>query len=183
MEDYIAIHLNSSEQPTIEASVEHTDKLIYDFNKFAMKKRHKAVWIFFYIVIVIAFVGGFYTMFTGDIADGLISVVIGIIGLGFPSLIMKSSARASNNSIDRQSKHNYKFYREYFAETTCYSIEAVPYSAIEAAYENDAYFFIFIEKNKGFIISKAAFEVNTPFELRKLLKEKLGGKFTVYCKA
>lgn len=181
MEDYIAIHLNSSEQPIIEASVEHTEKLIYDFNKFAMKKRHKAVWIFFYIVIVIAFVGGFYTMFTGDIADGFISVVIGIIGLGFPSLIMKSSARASNNSIDRQSKHNYKFYREYFAETTCYSIEAVPYSAIEAAFENDAYFFIFIEKNKGFIISKSAIEVNMPLELRKLLKEKLGGKFDVCC--
>ena len=65
----------------------------------------------------------------------------------------------------------------------CYSIEAVPYSAIEAAFENDAYFYIFIEKNKGFIISKSVIEVNTPLELRKLFKEKLGGKFTVYCKA
>lgn len=178
MENYVDIYLDSEEKPLAEASFKHTEKLIYDFNRFAAEKRHKAVFICFYIVMLIAFAAGIANIAT---LEGFTSAIFACIGFSFPALIAKSTARSLKDSLECQSIHNYRFYNEYFVESTCYSVDAVPYSAVMDSYENKDYIYIFISANRGYIIPKSALSEGMPFELRKLLKERLGGKFDVRC--
>lgn len=178
--NYVERYLNSNEPVLFEAAVVNTDKLLYDFDIFAYKQRHRMIYILFMIVFIFAIVSGAIVMFA-DFGKGLVSVIMGIVGLIFHRFMFKFTSARESKSIVKGGTHNYRFYQDYFVEVTNYVLEAMPYEVVIDAYETDEYFYIFISDRAAYILPKNTFVFNTPQEMRKMLSMKLGNRFIVQC--
>lgn len=179
--NYVERYLNTDEPVLFETDVVNTDKVLYDFDMFGYKHRHRMMYTLFMIVFIFAIVGGAIVMFA-DFGKGLISVIMGIVGLIFHRFMFKSTSARESKSIAKGGTHNYRFYQDYFVEATNYVLEVMPYEVVIDAYETDEYFYIFISDRSAYILPKNTFVINTPQEMRKILSMKLGNRFTVHCK-
>ena len=168
--NYVERYLNSDEPVLFEADVINTDKVLYDFDMFGYKYRHRMMYTLFMIVFIFAIVGGAIVMFA-DFSRGLI----------FHRFMFKSTSARESKSIVQGCTHIYKFYQDYFVEVTNYVLEAMPYEVVINAYETDEYFYIFISDRSAYILPKNTFVINTPQEMRKMLSMKLGNRFIVKC--
>ncbi|MDE6133327.1 MAG: YcxB family protein [Oscillospiraceae bacterium] len=178
--NYVERYFNTDEPVLFEADVINTDKVLYDFNMFAYKHRHRMMYILGMIVFIFAIVSGAIVMFA-DFSKGLISVIIGIAGILFNRFIFKFTSAKESKSIVKGCTHIYKFYQDYFVEVTNYVLEAIPYEVVVDAYETDEYFYIFISDSAAYILPKNTFVFSTPEEMRNLLTMKLGNRFIVHC--
>lgn len=178
--NYIERYLNTDELVLFEADVVNTDKVLYDFSMFTYKHRHRMIYILCMIVFIFAIVGGAIVMFA-EFGKGLISVIMGIMGLLFHRFIFKSTSARESKSIVKGGMHIYKFYQDYLVEATNYVLEAIPYEVVVDAYETDEYFYIFVSEGAAYILPKNTFVFNTPQEMRKMLTMKLGNRFIVQC--
>lgn len=178
--NYVERFLHTDEPVLFEADVVNTDKMLYDFDMFAYKHRHRMMYILGMTVFIFAIVSGAIVMFD-DFGKGLISVIIGITGILFNRFIFKFTSAKENKSIVKGGTHIYKFYQDYFVEVTNYVLEAIPYEVVVDAYETDEYFYIFISDRAAYLLPKNTFVFNTPEEMRKLLTMKLGNRFIIHC--
>lgn len=181
--NYVERFLHTDEPVLFETNALMDKKHTEDFNKFNYTKRNAAIFIVSLIVGIFGILGALASAVLGEFSKGSISMLCGILCIGFPFMNIKKAASDSmKNGYHYGNINNYKFYQEYFVNTDFFTISIIPYNIVVDAHETDEYFFLYISKHQAHVIPKYSFVINTPDEMRKMLTIKLGNRFIVHCK-
>lgn len=181
--DYIDKYLNSDDPLLFETRAPIIEKDSREFSRFTFTKKNNGLLAFYIILAVITFLLAIMQFMVGDYVSAFVSLVIVIlIPIFFNFMIKKSGKLSSDAPFLSGNVNNNKFYQDYLVNKDFHTMSVIPYTMVVEAHETAEYFFIYITKQQAFIIPKSSFIYNTPEEMRKLLRIKLGGRFIIHTK-
>ncbi len=158
----------------------------YKFNLFGFKRNLPGIIAIYVILFLINVISQLPGLLTGERFDFTLNT---FLFLSIPLLIFltynttKKTVRETLQSpMLINNVNRFLFYQDCMENIDNQSRTVVFYNQFINAYETDEYFYLFIEKNRAFIIGKYGFTYNTPEEMRKLLTIKLGNRFIVKTK-
>lgn len=155
----------------------------FRFHIFTLTKSMKGILIFIAVMIFIDFLFQLSNILRGEKTDFSAIVLTVFILPVFEYLYVKKFTKDSLAApIHCSNVNRFVFYQNCFEIFDNYSRVTLPYNMLVESYETKEYFYLFIEKNRAFIIGKYGFTYNTPEEMRKLLTIKLGNRFIVKTK-
>lgn len=183
MESYIENYLNTSEPVSFEAKAPMDSKQLEDFNIFNYTRRSTGIITVGFIVAFGCIIVGITKIASCEIFNAVTFFIEALVCASIPFITAKvMSANEVKSAYYDQNFNEYKFYNYYFVNIDRFTVTVVPYNFVSDAHENGEYFFLYISKQKAYIIPKNSFLINTPEEMRKFLYYKPGDRFTVHCK-
>ncbi len=158
----------------------------YKFNLFAFKRNLPGIIVIYAIIFLLDVTSQLPGLLAGERFDftAIIFLLLFIpLFIFFTYITTRKAIRATLQSpMLINNVNRFLFYQDCMENIDNQSRTVVFYNQFINAYETDEYFYLFIEKNRAFIIGKYGFTYNTPEEMRKLLAIKLGNRFIVKTK-
>ena len=89
----------------------------------------------------------------------------------------KTKKEFQSDKVQKNLVNYYFFYKEYFKVKNKMGSFKLRYYKIYRAYENENYFYLYLDKDYAFIIEKSGFIIGNKDEFRDFIKSKLRFKF------
>lgn len=171
--NYFERYFTSGEPVFFELNVPMDKKHIIDYNNFGYRIKNRKIFL-------LNAVTGAVCILLGALAGSSFTVILGVLCIALPYISLRSaSVRSLENAYCMGNGDNYRFYADYFADRSNFSLEVMPYELVAEAFETEDYFFIFQTSNKAYIIPKYCFIYGDPLSFRAMLSEKLGSRFHI----
>lgn len=158
-----------------ENTTTYTRELYKEFVEFHNRKynlKYNSYTLFVLILIVFCMVLQFYY---NEILLGCIFILFLMVFLVWrvfhPIFFVKKEA--NSNKVKKQLTNTYSFYDNYMEiknNTDCFSLK---YYKIHKVFETDNYFYLYINKNYSFVLSKNTFSIGDPNNFYSFIKSKL----------
>ncbi len=147
--------------------------------KFHQSKNNWKYWVytaFFSVLFIICII------FQIVAKNYLISILIFLLFLTFLTYrfffpTYKAKKELHSSKIQNNLVNYYMFFEKYFKIKNQISTAKIKYHKLYKAYNNNDYFYLYIDKNNAFIIEKTGFLIGDAKSFEKFMKRKLGIKW------
>lgn len=102
---------------------------------------------------------------------------VGFLAYRFIEPYYKTKKEFQSEKVQKNLVNFYLFYEKYFKIKNKMGSFKLKYHKIYKAYENENFFYLYINKDYAFILEKSGFITGNENDFRKFIKSKLGFKF------
>ena len=151
---------------------------IKEYKKFVEFHNHKygfkynAYTIFMFFLFIFCMILQFKY---GNIGYGLLFACLGFIFILFrifyPLLFIKKEA--SSNKVQKELTNTYFFYNNYMEIKNIHGTIKLNYYKLYKAFESEDNFYLYVNKNYSYVVSKKGFTIGNPDDFYKFIKRKL----------
>lgn len=154
---------------TTKYDKENCDNFVeFHSNKFGKKQTLKMVLIGICILYILIF----------NIVYKNWGLVLGAILIGLIIYLIENSKSAKKaKKKERIKEFTFYFYEKHIKIKYRRQFERLKYFQLHKIYETDEYFFLYLNEKSSLILNKAGFEVGTPKEFSKFIKNKCPLKY------
>lgn len=111
------------------------------------------------------------------IATIIFACFVAFLGYRFIQPGQKNKKELRSDKVQNNLINYYFFYDNYFKVKNTIGNSKLKYSKLYKVYENDNYFYLYLDKNNSFILEKNGFMIGTSSDFEKFMKSKVGFKF------
>ena len=79
---------------------------------------------------------------------------------------------ANSNKVQKSMKNTYSFYDKYMKIRNKSTVIKLNYYKLYRVFETNNYFYLYINKNYSFVLSKDGFSIGNPVDFYKFIKKK-----------
>lgn len=158
-----------------ENTTTYNSKIYAEFVKFHNQKynlKYNLYTLFMLILIAFCIVSQFLH---GNIHLGILFVIIMFSFLIFrvfhPYFFVKKEA--NSNKVKKQLTNKYSFYDNYMEIKNLTGKVKIKYYKLYKIFETEDYFYLYINKNYSYVLSKSNFSIGTAEDFYKFMKKKL----------
>lgn len=148
----------------------YNDFVIFHNQKYSLKYHLYTLFILFLIVFCMVL-----QFLYGNIALGILFVFAMVLFLVWrvfhPTFFVKKEAKS--DKVQKQMKNTYSFYDKYMTIKNSKDNIKLGYYKLYKVFENDDYFYLYINKNYSFVLAKDTFSIGNSNEFYKFIKKKL----------
>lgn len=89
----------------------------------------------------------------------------------------KTGKELKSDKVQHNLENYYFFYEKYFKVKNKFGNDKIKYYKLYKVYENENFFYLYMDKTNAFIIDKSGFSVGTIQDFKKFMKSKVWLKF------